>query len=77
MSEKYKNTCKYLNYFEHLVILALTVTGCVWISVFALLVCVLVGIKSSTVALKNCAITAVISQEKEEETWWNNVVRKN
>ena len=68
MSEKYKNTCKYLNYFEHLVILALTVTCCVWISVFALLVCVLVGIKSSTVALKNCAITAVIYQEKEEET---------
>ena len=76
MSEKYKNTCKYLNYFKHLLILALTVTGCVWISVFALLVCVLVGIKSSTVALKICAITAVIYQEKEKETWWNSVVRK-
>ena len=26
MSEKYKKTCKYLNYIEHLHILALTVT---------------------------------------------------
>ena len=38
MSEKYKNTCKYLNYVEHLLILASTVTSCVSISVFASLV---------------------------------------
>ena len=35
MSEKYKKTCKYLNYAEHLLILASTVTGCVSISAFA------------------------------------------
>ena len=29
MSEKYKKTCKYLNYVEHLIILPSTVTGCV------------------------------------------------
>ena len=35
MSEKYKETCKYLNYVEHLLTLALAVTGCVSISAFA------------------------------------------
>ena len=29
MSEKYKKTCKYLNYVEHLLVLVLTVTGSV------------------------------------------------
>ena len=29
MSEKYKKTCKYLNYVDHLLILLSTVTGCV------------------------------------------------
>ena len=28
MSGKYKNTCKYLNYVENLLILTSTVTGC-------------------------------------------------
>ena len=35
MSEKYKKTCKYLNYVEHLLILASTVNSCVSISAFA------------------------------------------
>ena len=35
INEKYKKTCKYLNYDEHLLILVSTVTGCVSISVFA------------------------------------------
>ena len=34
MYEKYKKTCKYLSYVEHLLILMSTVTGCVSISVF-------------------------------------------
>ena len=42
MSEKHKKTCTYLNYVELLLILALTVTGCVSISEFASLVCGLV-----------------------------------
>ena len=41
MSEKYKNTCKYLNYVEHLLILVSTGSGCASISAFASLVCVL------------------------------------
>ena len=28
MSEKYKKTCKYLNYIEDLLILSSTITGC-------------------------------------------------
>ena len=43
MSEKYKKTRKYLNYVQHLLILVLTVTGCVSIAAFASLVCVPVG----------------------------------
>ena len=36
MSEKYKKTRKYLNYIEHLLILASTITGCISISGFLL-----------------------------------------
>ena len=64
MSEKYKNTCKYLNYVEHLLILVSTVTGCVSISGFASLVYVTVGIMSSAVGIKICAITAGIKKYK-------------
>ena len=41
MSEKYKKTCKYLNYVENLLILSSIITGCVSIPAFASLVCVL------------------------------------
>ena len=64
MSEKYKKTCKDLNYIEHLLILASTITGCVSISAFASLVCVPVGITSSAVGINNCAITAGIKKYK-------------
>ena len=37
MSKKCKKTCKYLNYVEHLLILAATVTGFVSISVHYLI----------------------------------------
>ena len=40
ISEKYNKTCKYLNYVEHLLILASTIAGCVPISAFGSLVCV-------------------------------------
>ena len=35
MSEKYKKTCRYLNYVEKLLILASTIADCVSISAFA------------------------------------------
>ena len=40
MSEKYKKTCKYLNYVENVLILASAVTGCVSISPFASIVAI-------------------------------------
>ena len=47
-----------------MLILASTVTGCVSISAFTSLVAVLVGITSSAVAIKICAITAGIKMYK-------------
>ena len=54
-----------LNYIEHLLILASAVTGCIWISAFALLIGIPIGITSSAIVLKSCAIitgTKSISQ---------------
>ena len=62
MSEKYKKTCKFLNYVENLHILVSTVTLWVSISAFALLVCVPVGITSSVVGLNICAIITGIKK---------------
>ena len=64
MSEKYKKTCKYLNYVEHLIILVSIVTDCVSISAFASLVCVPVGITSSAIRIKICGITGEIKKYK-------------
>ena len=64
MSEKYQKKCKFLNYVEHLLILVSTVTGCVSSSAFDSLVCVPVGITSSSVGIKICAITAGIKKYK-------------
>ena len=64
MSEKYKKTCKYLNFVENLLILSSTITGCVSISALASLVCVAVGITSSATGIKICAITARMKKYK-------------
>ena len=68
MSEKYKKTCKYLNYVEKLPILVSAMTGWVSISALASLV------SSSAVGIKICAITAgfkkyksVIDYKEKEE----------
>ena len=47
MSEKYKMTCNYLNYIDHLFILVSTS-----ISAFSVLVCVPIGITNSAAVLK-------------------------
>ena len=62
MNQKYKKTFKYLNYVEHLSLLVSTITCCVSISVVASLVCVLVGITSSAIGIKVCAITGGIKK---------------
>ena len=64
MIEKYKKTSKYLNYVEHLFILASASTGCVSISAFASSVAVSVGITSPPVGINICQITAGIKKYK-------------
>ena len=46
MSRKYKNVCATLNYIEHFLILASTITGCISIFAFASLIAVPIGITS-------------------------------
>ena len=64
MSRKHKKFCKTLNYIEHFLILASTITG--WISIFAFasLLGIPIGITSSAIGLKICAITAGIKNYK-------------
>ena len=59
-----KKFCTTLNYIEHFLILASTITGCFTISAFASLLGKPLGIKSSTLGLKICAITAGIKKYK-------------
>ena len=64
MSEKHKTVCRDLNYFEHFIIFDSALSSCVSISVFASLIGVFVGIASSAVESKVCAITAEIKMYK-------------
>ena len=64
MSKKQKNDCTTLNYIEHFVILGSTVTRCVSISAFVSLVGIPIGVMSSIIRLKICAITAGIKKYK-------------
>ena len=61
-SEKHKKACRTLNYLEHFLNSASVVAGCVLISAFASFVGVPVGIMSSAIGLKICAVTAVIKK---------------
>ena len=60
MSKKYKKVCTTLNYIKHFLIFTSAVTGCIWISDFASLVSISVGITSTAIGLKICAITVKI-----------------
>ena len=78
MSQNLKKICTTLNYIEHFLILASTITGCVSISAFASLVGIPIGITSSAIGLKICAITAEIKKYKSiiKKAWYNCVVSK-
>ena len=58
MSKKRKKVCRVLNYIQHLFIFISSVTGFVFISAFASLVDISVGIANSAVGLNVCVITA-------------------
>ena len=64
MSKKHKMVCTTLNYIEHFLILASTVTEFVSTSAFASLIGIPIGITSSAVGLKICAITTGIKKYK-------------
>ena len=74
MSTKYNK----VNYTEQFLILASTITGCVWISVFASLLGIPIGITSSAAGLKICAIAAGIKRcmsiIKKKKTKHENIV---
>ena len=55
MSKNHKRVCTTLNYTEHFLILASTITGCILISAFASLPGIPIGITSSAIGLKICA----------------------
>ena len=62
MSRKHKKVCTSLNYIEYFLILASTTTECISISVFASLLGAPIGITSSAIGLKICAIAAGIKK---------------
>ena len=62
ISKKHKKVCTTLNYIEYFLILDSAITGCVSISAFASLVGTPIGITSSAIGLKICAITAGIKK---------------
>ena len=57
MSEKNEKVCKYLNYVEHLPSLSSATAAFFSISAFTSLVAIPVGITSSVIGIKICAIT--------------------
>ena len=62
MSRKHKKVCITVNYIEQLPILASTTTGCISTSVFASLLNIPIGIASSAIGLKFCAVAAGIKK---------------
>ena len=64
MSRKHKKVCTRLHYIAYFLILASTITGCISIFDFASLIGIIIGITSSTIELKVCAITVGIKKYK-------------
>ena len=64
MIRKHKKVCTTLNYNEHFLILASTINGCISVSVSASLLGIPIGITSSAIQLKICAIAAGIKKYK-------------
>ena len=82
ISNNHKNVSDTLHYMEHILILVFAVTGCISISALASLVNISMGITSSAIELKICAITVGIKEyksiikKKEQRSWLNSIVIK-
>ena len=59
MSKDHKKVCPALNYIEHFLVLASTVTGCIFVSAFAL-VGIPISITGCAIGLNIWAITTEI-----------------
>lgn len=70
MSKKYKKVCRTLNYFWNFLDVVSAVSGVVSIYIFASLFAVPVGMTSSSIGLKICAISTN-HQEKEKKNKYN------
>ena len=64
ISKRHRKIFTTVNYNEHFLILASTVTGCILISAFVPLIGIPIGLASSAIGLKICAITAGIEKYK-------------
>ena len=64
MSKNLKKFYTTPKYVEHFLILASTITGCILISAFDSLLVIPIGITSSAISLKICAIAAWIKKNK-------------
>ena len=64
MSKKHIKVCRVLNYIDRLLIVISTITKSVSISAFGSLVGIPIGITSSAIGLKICAIPAGIKKYK-------------
>ena len=75
MSRKHKTSCATLNYIEHFLTLASAITRSISISVYASLLGIPIGIMSSSIELKICAIALGIKsyksiiKKKKEKAW--------
>ena len=64
ISKKHKKVCTILNYIQHFLILASTITGCISSFAFTFLLGIPSGITSSAIGLKICVITSGIKKYK-------------
>ena len=64
MSKTHIKVCATLNYIEHFLILGSGITGCISVSAFTSVAGIPIGIRSSAIGLKICAITAGIKKYK-------------
>ena len=64
MSKKHKNVCTILNYNEHFLVLASTITGSISILAFTSLFGILIRITSFSIGLKMCAIASRIKKHR-------------
>ena len=62
--KKHKKVCTTVNYIDHFLILACTITGCISVSAFTCFIGIPIEITSFAIGLKVCVITAGIKKYK-------------